>query len=399
MFDRAVGEERIATARRLSRIAVAQGWLELAAEDYRALLALDATLGDEELTAIAEVARAGDDTELMRSVIKRRITTTVDPRDASTWLERLGEIDGGKLGRPGAAAAAFRQAAEASALAGDAASARRLHERVLAVMPDDRAAATALLALYRDAGAWDRVPGVVAVLLRTAPDAEAAARALLEHEDALRHAGAAAWFLEQAAEALAPARAGALLAELRASLRAARVRVLALDPARDAEVAAAYRDILEAGEGDVDATAAAFEDFLAARARRARRIAGGSSVSARRGRASRTACGSSWRGPRPRQSLGDPEAAAELYERVIALDPEHDAALSARARILLVRGDAEGAVSLLVQRRDRAEGRRASSKISRWRRFFWSGSIGRPRRWSGSRRSSTRARSGRRSRW
>ena len=357
LFDRAVGEERIATARRLARIAVAQGWLELAAEDYRALLALDATLGDEELTAIAEVARAGDDTELMRSVIKRRITTTVDPRDASTWLERLGEIDGGKLGRPGAAAAAFRQAAEASTLAGDAASARRLHERVLAVMPEDRAAATALLALYRDAGAWDRVPGVVAVLLRTAPDAEAAARALLEHEDALRHAGATAWFLEQTAEALAPARAAGLPAELRASLRAARVRVLALDPARDAEVAAAYRDILEAGEGDVDATAAAFEDFLAARgaARAADRRWLFGFRAARASEPARVRILVAW-AEAEEQSLGDPEAAAELYERVIALDPEHDAALSARARILLVRGDAEGAVSLLVQRRDRAEG-------------------------------------------
>jgi golgin subfamily B member 1 len=359
LFDRAVGDERIAVARRLSRIAVAQGWLDRAASHYQALLALDAKLGDEELTAIAEVARAGDDVDLMRSVIKRRITAAVDPRDAATWLERLGEIDGEKLGRPGAAAAAFRLAAEASAQAGDTAAARRLHERVLAVMPDDRAAATALLGLYRDAGAWDRVPGAVAVLLRTAPDAAAAARTLLEHEDALRHAGESAttWLLERTAEALAPARAADLPAELRASLRAARVRVLALDPARDAEVAAAYRDILEAGEGDVDATAAAFEDFLAARgaARAADRRWLFGFRAARASEADRVQILVAW-AEAEEQSLGDPEAAAELYERVIAIDPEHDAALAARARILLVRGDAEGAVSLLLQRRDRAEG-------------------------------------------
>src|SRR6185503_17725826 len=54
------------------------------------------------------------------------------------------------------------------------------------------------------------------------------------------------------------------------------------------------------------------------------------------------------------RSIGDAAAAAELYERVIALDPEHDDALAARARILLSRGDVEGALALLVLRRERA---------------------------------------------
>ena len=356
-LDRAEGEERIATVRRLAEISVAQGWLERAAPHYRALLALDARLGDEELGAIAEVARAGGDAELMRSVIERRIAAAVAPRDASVWLERLGEIDGEKLGRAEAAASAFRQAAEASTQAGDAASAQRLYERVLAVTPEDRATATALLALYRDAGAWDRVPGAIAVLLRTAPDAGAAARTLLDHEDALRRAGATAWFLEQTAAALEPARAAELPAELRATLRAARVRVLASDPARAADVAAAYRGILEAGEGDVEAAAASFEAFLvergAARASDRRWLFG--FRAARAGGSDRVPILVAW-AEAEEQALGDPAAAAELYERVIALDPEHDAALSARARILLVRGDAEGAVSLLLLLRDRAEG-------------------------------------------
>jgi len=286
---RAEGDERSATVRRLAAIAVAQGWLGRAAQHYRALLALDATLGDEALSAIAEVGRAGDDVDLLRAVIARRITAAAEPREAATWLERLGEIEGEKLGHPEAAAAAFRRAAEASVQVGETASAQRLYERVLAVTPEDRGAASALLALYRAAGAWERVPVAIAVLLRTAPDAEVAARTLLDHEGALRQAGALAWLLEQTASALSAERGAALSAETLAALRAARVRVLV--------------ESAEAKE----------------------------------------------------QSHDDP-AAAELYEQVIALDPEHDAALAARARILLVRGDAEGAVGLLLQRREKAEG-------------------------------------------
>ena len=351
------GEDRVATVRRLAEISVAQGWHARAAQHYGALLGLDATLGDEALAAIEEVARAADDLDLVRAVIERRVAIAVDPRDVATWLERLGELESGRPGRPEAAAAALARAAEAALRAGDAASARRLHERVLATTPDDRASASALLALYREAGAWECVPAAIAVLLRTAPDAEDAARTLLDHEDALQRAGAIDWLLDQTAAALATEGASALSVETRSALRAARVRVLASDPARDAEVAAAYRAILEADEGDTNAAAAAFEAFLTARGAASgadRRWLFGFRA-ARAAASERVAILVAW-AEAEEETLGDPAAAAELYERVIALDPEHDAALSARARILLGRGDAEGAVSLLLQRRDRAEG-------------------------------------------
>jgi tetratricopeptide (TPR) repeat protein len=359
LLERTEGEDRVATERRLAEISVAQGWLSRAAQHYRALLGLDATLGDAALAAIEEVARAADDVDLVREVIERRVAATEEPRDVAAWLERLGDIEGGRLGRPEAAASAFARAAEASLRAGDAASAQRLHERVLAATPDDRASASALLALYGAAGAWERVPAAIAVLLRTAPDAEDAARTLLDHEDALLRAGAIDWLLAQIAEALSAERGAAISTGTRSALRSARVRILASDPARDAEVAAAYRAILEANEdeGDADAAAAAFEAFLAAR--------GAASAADRRwlfrlrvakaDAASRVAILVAW-AEAEEDTLGDPAAAAELYEQVIALDPEHDAALSARARILLGRGDAEGAVSLLLSRRDRAEG-------------------------------------------
>jgi tetratricopeptide (TPR) repeat protein len=347
------GEDRVATVRRLAEISVAQGWLARAAHQYRALLGLDATLGDAALAAIEEIARAADDVELVRAVVERRVAATDNPRDAAAWLEGLGEIEGGRSGSPGAAAAAFARAAEASVRAGDAASAQRLYERVLAATPDDRAAASALLTLYREAGAWDRVPAAIAVLLRTAADAEDAARTLLDHEDALLRAGAIAWLLEQTAASLS----AALSAETRSALRSARVRILASDPARDAEVAAEHRAMLEAGEGDLDGAAAAFEAFLAARGAASaahRRWLFGFRV-AKADPASRVAILVAW-AEAEEDTLGDPAAAAELYEQVIALDPEHDAALSARARILVGRGDAAGALGLLLLRRDRAEG-------------------------------------------
>ncbi|MEP7123997.1 MAG: tetratricopeptide repeat protein, partial [Byssovorax sp.] len=359
LLERTEGEDRLATVRRLAELSVAQGWLPRAALHYRALLDLDATLGDAALAAIEEIARAADDVDLVRAVIERRVAAADEPRDVAAWLERLGEIEieGGQPGRAEAAAAAFARAAEASARAGDAATAQRLHERVLAAMPDDRASASALLTLYREAGAWERVPAAIAVLLRTAPDAEDAASTLLENEDALRRAGATNWFLQHSGDALSPERGAGLAMDTRCALRAARVRVLASDPARDAEVAAAYRAILEADEGDMNAAASEFEAFLAARGAASaadRRWLFGFRV-AKADADARVAILVAW-AEAEEDTLGDPAAAAELYERVIALDPEHDAALAARARILLGRGDAEGAMSLLVQRRDRAEG-------------------------------------------
>ena len=357
LLGRVGGDDRIATVRRLAEISVAQGWRARAAQHSRAVLELDATLGDEALAAIEEIARAADDVDLVRAVIERRVAVAADPRDVATWLERLGAIEGDRLGRPEAAAAAFARAAGASLLAGDAASTRRLLERVLAATPNDHAAALALVGLYREAGAWDQVPAAIAVLLRTAPDAADAARTLLDHEEALQRAGAIDLFLEQTADVLAATRGDTLSPETRSALRTARVRVLLSDPAREAEAALAYRAILEADEGDTDTEAAAFEVFLAARGAASaadRRWLFGFRA-ARAGAGERVAILVAW-AEAEEETLGDPAAAAELYERVIALDPEHDAALSARARILLVRGDAEGAVSLLLQRRDRAEG-------------------------------------------
>ena len=55
-------------------------------------------------------------------------------------------------------------------------------------------------------------------------------------------------------------------------------------------------------------------------------------------------------------ALGDPAAAAALYGRVVALDPDHDEALAALARLLLAQGDHAGAAAAIDRRRALSEG-------------------------------------------
>src|SRR5262249_28458413 len=98
-------------------------------------------------------------------------------------------------------------------------------------------------------------------LFRTAPTAAEAASMLLAFEGPALRAGAGERFLAEVAalldrEDLAPRE--------RAAVRSARARVLARDPARFAEAAAAYRALLEAGDDETGAEARAFDALLGA---------------------------------------------------------------------------------------------------------------------------------------
>jgi golgin subfamily B member 1 len=352
---RASGDERVAIGRRLAVLASARGWLARAAEHYRDLLAMDPDVRAEELAEIERVARAGDDVELLRAAFDRRLSLSEDSADAADWLERIGDLDE-RLERFDAAAAALRGAAEAALSAGDSGNAARLYERVLTAAPDDRGAAERLLALYREAGAWDRIPKVTAALIRTAKSAEDAARTLLASEPAAVRSGAIDPFVAQADALLARYRKE-LPEGIRASVRASRAAVISTDPGRRAQAVSAYRAILEAGEGDVAAAAQSFDALLrplgAEAAEDLRWLFAFREAHALP--ASRVALLLAWaeaeEGP-----LGDPAAAAALYGRVLALDPEHDSALAARTRILLVQGDVAAALDLLSSRRERVEG-------------------------------------------
>ncbi len=122
-----------------------------------------------------------------------------------------------------------------------------------------------------------------------------------------------------------------------------------------------YRSILATGDGDVDAVIAAFEAFL---------------------RTGGTAAAADWRwlfGFRIGHAAEDARVEMLLewadleerssatrwqrpsYERVVALAPEHDAALAARARLLLGKGDTAAALALYSQRREHVEGSAAAA--------------------------------------
>jgi tetratricopeptide (TPR) repeat protein len=351
----AAGDDRDALLLRLAEVSAARGWLDRAAVHYAEIVTGEAPLTEEVLTAAERVAKDRDDVGLMRKVLERRVAGAIDPIDEAAWLARLGDLLRDRVGDAQAAAGSYRRAAAAAELLAENELATRLHEKVLAVLPDDRAAAERLHDLYREAEAWEKLPAVYAVLLRTAPDAATAARTLLAFEAPALRAGAAERFLAEAGALLA--RGEDLPREARASVRAARARVLALDPARFGEAVAAYRTILEEGDDPSGAEARAFDAFLAKRSAEAaaerRWLFAHREANAAEGE--RTPILLAWAAAEE-HALGDPAAAAALYARVVEEEPENDDALAALARLQLARDDFASAVATLERRRALSEG-------------------------------------------
>jgi lipopolysaccharide biosynthesis regulator YciM len=353
-LGRSAGEEREALLLRLAAVATARGWLDRAAAHYAQIVAAEGPIAESVLAAAEEVARGRDDPALLRQVFERRVAGSIDPLDEAAWLDKLGDL-ARRLGDAEAAASAYRRGAAAAGLLAENELSRRLFEKVLEVQPDDRAAAELLLELYREAEAWDRLPDVHAVLLRTAPDAAAAARALLAFEATAIRAGATERFLGEAERVLA--RGDALAAEARAAVRAARARVLALDPARFAEVVEAYRAILSEGDDAEGVEARAFDAYLerhgAAAATPRRWLFAHREAQAEGSERARLLM--AWAAAEE-AVFGDADAAIALHERVVAAEPENDDALAALSRLRLSRGDHEGAAAVLARRRALSEG-------------------------------------------
>jgi tetratricopeptide (TPR) repeat protein len=364
-LDRALGEgsrlisdgaaDRAALHLRAARVAERLGRGERAAGHYRALLAIDAPLVvDDALEEAERVARARGDASLVHAILERRIAAALEPQEESDWLERLGSLEV-EEGKSEAAAKAFKRAAHRASQAGDFDRAVSLYERVLTVTNDDREAAERLAARYRESGAWAKIPSVFDVLLRTAPTADTALAALLAFEIPMAKARAATAFAAEAEALLAGARGLAFTPAQRAALLGTRARVLASDPALEADASVAYRALIE--EQPDDATLASFEQFLVARGpagfddRRwlyTRRVEAAAD-------ADRVRLLVAW-ADLEETVMGDHHAASDLYARALVIDPDHDGALAARARLLLEAGDFEGAAKLIAARRDRSDG-------------------------------------------
>lgn len=360
-LDRAQAAEQGSIRLRMAGVARALGQTERAVEHYRVLLAEGTPIPAQALGEIEQMAEQGDDVPLLYAVVARRASTATEPKEEARWLERLGDISNARRGDPSAAAALWKRAAavieHAAAFAEedleDAAWARRLFERVLEVSPGDLEVAERLTDLYRQASAWDKAPAVHEVLIRSAQTEPDAARRLLGFEEAAIRAGVTARYIELAGfieEEHGPLSQGAGHA-----VQTSIARVLAADPERQDEAAAAYRRLLEAGEGDPKPVVAAFEAFLAGKARPEDRRYLFAFRLARATEDERVPLLMAWASEEER-AMGDAKAANELYARVLAIDPDHEGALEARARLLLEAGDVQGAVSLITTQRDARTG-------------------------------------------
>ncbi|HVY45291.1 MAG TPA: hypothetical protein VHB21_05400, partial [Minicystis sp.] len=356
-------DDRTATLLRMADVARRAGRSDDAAAHAREVLASDAALADDALTAIEALADERGDAPLAFAALERRVGAAATPLEEAAWLEKMADLELGVLGRPDAGLARLALAAERAVAGLDAAVAERLYERVVDLAPSNRDAALALLGLYRDAGKIEAQARLYPLLLRATDDPAAAADALFAFEAVAAKAGALAAFVDEADALLAHD----LAPDALRAVRAARARALAQRPETVALASAAYRQMIDAG--DPEGTAA-FEAFALAR--------GPAGVDDRRWlfafrvehavddeqvrqllawaqfeeSVARDAAG----GGRSGDAEGSLRRASELHARVLAIDPDHDEALAARARLRGDLGDLEGAAAALAMRRDRSEG-------------------------------------------
>ena len=303
--------ERAKVLRRLARMATDDG------DDARALerweQALRAAPTDEEaLSAVADLYEVAQRWGELASVLERldavRYPVTAPPPE------------------PGSAAAALRArdltryAAIVDGKLGDGQRAIRAWEKLREVTPRDREALDALARLYRGAARYRELAELLAV------------HAEVYAVDDLPRATAAA-----------RERAAVLADRLGATDDACRQleRLVAeLDPT-DLDAHSILRRLYEA-RGDFQAAVRVAERELYLVADPAAKIARALEI-----------------GVTCRDRIGDPARALQAYERVLALDPQHDEALAAAADLHERLGDVKAAVRILERRLARAEDRRA----------------------------------------
>lgn len=353
VLPHAEGERRNATLLRLAVARAAHGEPEQALSHYRELMQ-SGELDDAVLGAIEELSSAQNDAPTLAAVLERRVAGTTVPEEQAALLERLGEVQAGGVLDPEAAARSFLAGARlGEGSAGDEALARRLYRRVLELAPGQREAAERLFELDARAGDWQRLPDSFRVLLSTSEDPRQPMALLVSLETQAVDAGAADVFIalvDAAVEFVGdhPALARPLLL--------ARARVLALDPDRHDQAAAIYRQVIESAGDEAGAAAEAFDAFL-------------QSGEATPARLQDRRWLFQWRTEHAddpasvlfawavaeENLLGSPEAAVELYRRVLELDPERTEALGEMARLQAMHGDPEGALASMRELSTRSE--------------------------------------------
>jgi tetratricopeptide (TPR) repeat protein len=228
----------------------------------------------------------------------------------------------------------------------------KLLERALAVHAADRAAAEQLVKTYLRTQRLSNLPAVFEGLVANAADDGEATRRLLEFEPHVLASGGADTWLDLAEPFLA--KKGAAQGEL----AFARARVLASDPARADRAAREFRDLIGTAKGQAGRLIDAFDAFLAKSPPTERRedrrfVYAWKADHAPEGQ--QTSALLAW-AQAEESTFGDPKAAAAVYERVLAIEPERGDALEAMVRLLRQMGDTEGALAALIALRDSSEG-------------------------------------------
>ncbi|HEY2517676.1 MAG TPA: tetratricopeptide repeat protein [Polyangiaceae bacterium] len=390
-IERANVTESIVVRAQLAELASTHGQRDRARAQATALLTY-AELPVPALDVIERVADELDDVALARAVLERRAGEAQDAREQVGWLTRLGILENERARETPRAVDAWMRGAALARTAGDDLIARDLYERVREVEPLDVQATQRLCELLERAEAWERLPELYAVLMKTAAepadavgawmriarvqadklkDPSAATRAAEQafalapddrevqatFERCAVASGDAARFAEVLSDVLTRTLEGGSAGEARRDWELARARVLATDPRTHAEAIAAYRGLLSSGIL-ADGTASALEALLETAGPaatpgdwrwlyewRASHAADGDKVSALL----------AWAAAEETK-LGEPGRAIELYREALRLDPDNLEGLGSIARIALSMGDVDGAIGALVARRDRSEG-------------------------------------------
>jgi len=347
----AEGERRNVTLLRLGEVAAMKGDSGAALTHYRELMQA-ADLSDDVLGMVEHLARECGDGESARAALERQLERTFDPSSRAVLLERLGNVLAWMLeDRPNAARIWLEGARLSLQPEGDRERARQLYERVLDADPSSREAAERLVELLAEAGDWERLEEVFGVLVGLAGERDVILL-LLGLEERATEAGrldALARLLDAGIARVGAGRSRHLLL--------AKARALGGVPGCEDEAVLLYRSLLERAGDDAAADAEAFAAFL--------RTA--SDTPAREAdlrwlfewRLARTLNPTEvlgeWAAAEEKR-FGNPQAAADLYGRLVEIDPDRVDAWGEIARLSLGLGRTERAYEALEALKTRTEG-------------------------------------------
>ncbi len=334
------GRERHAMMARTARTLARHGFSEEARQQCRALLA-EPDLEPAVVEEIAQIANDEDDQELHRLALER-LAKLGDDRSKKRALERLGDFQFEQLGDRKAAAESWRPAARIyEGSPEEEPHAQILYERVLEAVPDDLEAAQRLVDFYARAYDWRKLPDVLRVVLRAGGDVAPSAQLLLRLEKSAIEASEVGEFASLVQDVVDRLGAGSSALEL----KKAKARALGSDPAYEGEASLAYRDVIEASEGEEDVRA--FEAFIESRPSAEERLRERRWLYERRATHGARPAEVLLEWAKAEEEVGESDAAIALYARLAEVAPGKREGLEALCRLRLHSGDFEGGLAAL----------------------------------------------------